>query len=435
VKRAIFLFSYFLMVCSGGTCFSQVNLAFGKQTFSSSAEGADMRSPNVVDGEIGTRWSSVFGDPQWIYVDLGAVKKIDRVVIKWERASAREYIVQVSDSPQLENSWQDVIKKEGMYDEERTDNLTDLKCTGRYLRIYGTTRNTPFGYSIYELEVYGAENAAAHSMHLQANQSWTDSDGRTLEARFVKLDSGSVFLEKQGQHYQIPFSKLSAASIEMAKRFSSMSGQGVHSPQLSKPSLILATGWDRGMAKGDVSTENLLHALKLSHIYGGQDLSFQEVRLYKDISYLDPLQKAREYIANQLGGLSISSNVMVTSAGFPHGALSYYNFSGNFEGFTHLQLVLDKARQVVAVQLTNNTPKTLLLSGHTTQHLIYNFIQNRRKASRDYAIRYETSLSDKGLLEIKSELIDRNQKSREWVCLYMAEKFARLCIHVIELSR
>lgn len=268
-----------------------------------------------------------------------------------------------------------------------------------------------------------------------------------MVARFVNLDFSNVTLEKDGQQYTLPLSKLSPESIVMAKKLSmgSASNSMTEKPSadlppaensnVTKPSLTLATGWDRGLAKGDVSTENLLHVLKLSHIYGDTDLSFQNVALYKNIKYLDDAQKSREYIINDLGGTSLGSPVMVTSAGFPHSALSYYNFSGKFDGFTHLQIVFDKAHQVVAVQLTNNTPKSLLLSNHSTQYLVYNFIQNRRKGNRNYAIRYESSLSPSGLLEVKSELVDAERKSREWVHLFMAEKFAKLCIHVIELSR
>ncbi len=32
---------------------------------------------------------------------------------------------------------------------------TGLSGSGRYVRVYGTQRGTPYGYSIYELEVYG----------------------------------------------------------------------------------------------------------------------------------------------------------------------------------------------------------------------------------------------------------------------------------------
>jgi hypothetical protein len=36
-----------------------------------------------------------------------------------------------------------------------SNDFTNLTGTGRYVRIYGTARGTTYGYSIYELEVYG----------------------------------------------------------------------------------------------------------------------------------------------------------------------------------------------------------------------------------------------------------------------------------------
>ncbi|MGC8803434.1 MAG: discoidin domain-containing protein, partial [Bacteroidales bacterium] len=42
-----------------------------KPTTVSSTESAAYPGSAVVDGNMGTRWSSAFSDPQWIYVDLG----------------------------------------------------------------------------------------------------------------------------------------------------------------------------------------------------------------------------------------------------------------------------------------------------------------------------------------------------------------------------
>ncbi|KJY26937.1 hypothetical protein VR45_35965, partial [Streptomyces sp. NRRL S-495] len=33
--------------------------------------------------------------------------------------------------------------------------LTGLSGSGRYIRMYGTARGTSWGYSLYEIEVYG----------------------------------------------------------------------------------------------------------------------------------------------------------------------------------------------------------------------------------------------------------------------------------------
>lgn len=47
--------------------------------------------------------------------------------------------------------------------------------------------------------------------------SWTASDGRTIQAKFLKLDGEAVVIEKNGQAFTIPFAKLSPASVALAR--------------------------------------------------------------------------------------------------------------------------------------------------------------------------------------------------------------------------
>ena len=51
---------------------------------------------NAVDGNAATRWSSLYADPQWITVDLGASYNLNRVRLNWEAAFGRAYQVQTS---------------------------------------------------------------------------------------------------------------------------------------------------------------------------------------------------------------------------------------------------------------------------------------------------------------------------------------------------
>jgi hypothetical protein len=53
---------------------------------------------SAADNNAGTRWESAASDPQYVQVDLGSVKKINRVHIAWETASAKDYTVQLSDN-------------------------------------------------------------------------------------------------------------------------------------------------------------------------------------------------------------------------------------------------------------------------------------------------------------------------------------------------
>src|SRR5437899_192376 len=57
------------------------NLALNKPATSSSSEGVGYAASLAVDGNAGTRWGSLFADPQWIQIDLGATTSIGRVVL------------------------------------------------------------------------------------------------------------------------------------------------------------------------------------------------------------------------------------------------------------------------------------------------------------------------------------------------------------------
>lgn len=124
------------------------NLALNKPAVSSSEENIETSASNAFDGDPLTRWSSAFADPQWIHVDLGSVREIGRVVLVWEAAYATAYQIQVSDDA---SSWTTI------HTETSGNGGTDeiqLSGTGRYVRMYGTARATPYGYSLFEFEVY-----------------------------------------------------------------------------------------------------------------------------------------------------------------------------------------------------------------------------------------------------------------------------------------
>ncbi|SFD88202.1 Por secretion system C-terminal sorting domain-containing protein [Chitinophaga sp. CF118] len=144
-------------ICKGGTPVPQ-NLATNKPVTASSLEPNSTTSvvaANITDGNYSTRWSSAFADPQWVYVDLGASYDINRVKITWEAAYATAYEIQVSTDA---TTWTSVKSVTG--NTTLVNDNTGLVGNGRYVRIYGTARATTYGYSIYELEVYGATSVS-----------------------------------------------------------------------------------------------------------------------------------------------------------------------------------------------------------------------------------------------------------------------------------
>ena len=108
-------------------------------------------TPNLaVDGNLGTRWSSAFNDPEWFAIDLGGWFSISRVVLRWEVAHSAEYLLMVSDDAQ---TWRTVLTKN-----KNTPDVDDLSVSeaARYVGIYSLRRGTKWGNSLWEFEVYGA---------------------------------------------------------------------------------------------------------------------------------------------------------------------------------------------------------------------------------------------------------------------------------------
>lgn len=116
---------------------------------SSSTEAA--RSGEMaIDGDEGTRWESEFSDPQYLQLDLGETTYISRVVLTWEAAYGKSYTLDVSDDA---TNWQTVYSTD--QGDGGIDDITLQGEEGRYIRMSGTERGTGYGYSLFEVEVYG----------------------------------------------------------------------------------------------------------------------------------------------------------------------------------------------------------------------------------------------------------------------------------------
>lgn len=127
------------------------NVALGRPAYASSIEpSTSFSAAKAFDGNRGTRWSSVFADPQWIYVDLGKTYNLDRVVLTWETAYASQYRIQVSNDG---SNWSTVYTQ--LYGTGGTESISlPSGVSGRYVRMYSTKRKTAWGNSLWEFEVY-----------------------------------------------------------------------------------------------------------------------------------------------------------------------------------------------------------------------------------------------------------------------------------------
>ena len=132
------------------------NLALNKPIRASSVENGGTLARFANDGDGSTRWGSQWSDDQWLRVDLGATYSVNRVKISWEGVNAygRDYVVEIASDTV---NWQPLKTVTG--NSALTNDWTGLAGTGRYVRMKGVQRGTGYGYSIWELEVYGTTAA------------------------------------------------------------------------------------------------------------------------------------------------------------------------------------------------------------------------------------------------------------------------------------
>lgn len=90
---------------------------------------------------------------------MGDVRNIKQVGIVWETAAAKDYTVEVSDDGV--NYLTAAVVEDAGDGSRRCDTISLNKTVkGRYVKINGTARTTDYGYSIYDMAVYGIENGS-----------------------------------------------------------------------------------------------------------------------------------------------------------------------------------------------------------------------------------------------------------------------------------
>ncbi|HVQ90406.1 MAG TPA: discoidin domain-containing protein [Mycobacteriales bacterium] len=136
-------------------------LSYGKPGVASSSQndgGCGNCTPaKALDRDPATRWATAAGtgwvDPGWIYVDLGATATISQVVLQWDPAYATAYQLQTSADAA---NWTTIYSTAAGHGFREAVNVTG---TGRYVRMFGTARGSPYGYSLWEFQVYGTGGA------------------------------------------------------------------------------------------------------------------------------------------------------------------------------------------------------------------------------------------------------------------------------------
>lgn len=117
---------------------------------SSSSIGGNIGN-NILDGNPQTRWESEHKiDPQFVILDLGQSTYVTGLTIQWEGAYAKSYSIDISEN---KNQWSTIYSTTTGNGGE--DKILLNGQQGRFVRIYGTERNTDYGYSILDASVEG----------------------------------------------------------------------------------------------------------------------------------------------------------------------------------------------------------------------------------------------------------------------------------------
>jgi hypothetical protein len=166
------------------------NLALNQPTTASSVQSTSFPASAATDGNLGTRWSSAFSDPQWLEVDLGSTQSICGVTLAWETAYATAFQIQTSTD---NSTWTTIYST--TTGTGGTQNLT-VSGSGRYIRMYGTTRATQYGYSLWEFEVFGGTGSGGGGNTVTVtnpgSQSWTVGTAASLQIQASDSASGQT---------------------------------------------------------------------------------------------------------------------------------------------------------------------------------------------------------------------------------------------------
>lgn len=165
------------------------NLALHKSVAVTSIERTGDEGEKAVDGNMGTRWSSAFIDPQAIIVDLGVRYHVDDIVLYWEAAYAKEYYIETWDTGSAWTEIAHVVNGDGGMDK------IPVSANARKVMMYGIQRATPYGYSLYEFEVHGSLPTAVGG----------PGTGSVLPRQYLLDDSyPNPFNPATTIHYQLP---------------------------------------------------------------------------------------------------------------------------------------------------------------------------------------------------------------------------------------
>jgi len=185
------------------------NLALSMPVVVSSVENAGYSGIYAVDGDGTSRWSSEFSDSQWIYVDLGSIHAIDWVVLNWETAYGKGYEIQVSVDAR---SWATVYTEGN--GNGGIDDIGFTPVSARYVRVVGVQRGTIWGYSLWEIEVYGSGGGSASGDGISGGS--TSGSGTTTTVTNTAPVTGTATTGRLSLSWRAPVARADGTPLSLA---------------------------------------------------------------------------------------------------------------------------------------------------------------------------------------------------------------------------
>ncbi|MCK9554796.1 discoidin domain-containing protein [bacterium] len=186
MKRTFILY-FFAVILSG----SSLSSGLPANVTASSIQEPGFSPDKAFDGNMGTRWSSKFEDPQWLQIDLLENRALAGLTIFWEDAFASAYDVLLSEDAE---NW---IKVFGTNSSDgKTDDIYFKMTEARYIRIVCNKRATGWGASILEItlkepgetpdiKVSSGDAEPLNIMDGDFTTCWNSEDG---DSEWVEID-------------------------------------------------------------------------------------------------------------------------------------------------------------------------------------------------------------------------------------------------------
>ena len=143
----------------------------------------------AIDGDITTRWESAYSDPQTITLTLPQVCSISFVILNWQNAAGKAYTIETSMD---KVNWAPIVTE--------TNNSTigyksypNFNTVAKYVRLVGTARTTPYGYSLFEFQLWGVTGAVGFAPVVSSPLTATATTGTPFSYQIAGTNTPTSF--------------------------------------------------------------------------------------------------------------------------------------------------------------------------------------------------------------------------------------------------